>query len=95
MTQTNNDDKVIDIEIMFNCNIALSKIIVYTEIIQLSWSIMFMSGLSVNDVITYEFGQSHILDLTEFDSPVTDVIFRSSTNDRFTVKGLRLGSFPN
>ena len=94
MTKTNNNDVMTSMKIFFDCNISFSKIIVYTGKFELAWSIILASG-ETDKRTTSEFGQSHILDLSEFDTSIKEISILSGDNGQFTLKGLRLGGFQN
>ena len=91
VTKTNNNDVMTSMKISFHCNISLSKIILYTGKFKLAWSITMAAGYTQRT--TSEFGQSHILDLSEFDSSIKEISISSVDNGQFTLKGLRLGGF--
>ena len=94
VTKTNNNDVMTSMKIFFDCNISFSKIIVYTGKFELAWSIILASG-ETDMQTTSEFGQSHILDLSEFDTSIKEISILSGDNGQFTLKGLRLGGFQN
>ena len=61
---------------------------------ELSWQISLVSSQTY-DRTTYEFGQTHILDLTEFDLSIKEISIKPADNLPFTLKGLRLVGFSN
>ena len=94
MTKTNNEEETTAIKISLNCDLTFSKVIAYTEKMELIWSITFVSRPHHVDT-TFEFGQTHILDLSHIDSPVQEILITANHNIPFTLKGLRLGGLPN
>ena len=92
MTKSNNQDVIAWMKISFDCNLPFSKIIVFATTMELNWQVSLASD-QINDRTTYEFGQTHILDLDEFDSSIKEISMKPTDNGSFTLKGLRLVGF--
>ena len=94
MTKSNNQDVIAWMKISFDCNLSFSKIIVFATTMKLNWQILSVSGQTY-DRTTYEFGQTHILELNGLDSSVKELSIKPTDNGSFTLKGLRLVEFSN